>query len=98
MTGLNGKVANLIVTQGSGGLGSGTSIILRGNRDINGDNNALIVVDGVPWLNTTYSTAGNDFGSLQTSDGASELNPDDIESMTVLRGADRCGTLWHPGR
>ncbi len=87
MTGLNGKVANLIVTQGSGGLGSGTSIILRGNRDINGDNNALIVVDGVPWLNTTYSTAGNDFGSLQTSDGASELNADDIESMTVLRGA-----------
>jgi TonB-linked SusC/RagA family outer membrane protein len=87
MTGLNGKVANLIVTQGSGGLGSGTSIILRGNRDINGNNNALIVVDGVPWLNTTYSTAGNDFGSLQTSDGASELNADDIESMTVLRGA-----------
>jgi TonB-linked SusC/RagA family outer membrane protein len=87
MTGLNGKVANLIVTQGSGGLGSGTSIILRGNRDINGANNALIVVDGVPWLNTTFSTAGNDFGSLQTSDGASELNPDDIESMTVLRGA-----------
>jgi TonB-linked SusC/RagA family outer membrane protein len=87
MSSLNGKVANLIVTQGSGGLGSGTSIILRGNRDINGDNNALIVVDGVPWLNTTFSTAGNDFGSLQTSDGASELNPDDIESMTILRGA-----------
>ncbi len=87
MTGLNGKVANLIVTQGSGGLGSGTQIILRGNRDIGGNNNALIVVDGVPWLNTTFSTAGNDFGALQTSDGASELNADDIESMTVLRGA-----------
>lgn len=87
MTGLNGKVANLIVTQGSGGLGSGTSIILRGNRDISGANNALIVVDGVPWLNTTFSTAGNDFGALQTSDGASELNADDIESMTILRGA-----------
>lgn len=87
MTGLNGKVANLIVTQGSGGLGSGTSIILRGNRDIGGANNALIVVDGVPWLNTTFSTAGNDFGALQTSDGASELNADDIESMNILRGA-----------
>jgi TonB-linked SusC/RagA family outer membrane protein len=87
MTGLNGKVANLIVTQGSGGLGSGTQIILRGNRDVGGGNNALIVVDGVPWLNTTFSTAGNDFGALQTSDGASELNADDIESMNVLRGA-----------
>ena len=87
MSGLTGKVANLVVTQGSGGLGSGTQIILRGNRDINGDNNALIVVDGVPWLNPTYSTAGNDYGSLQTTDGSAELNADDIESMTILRGA-----------
>lgn len=87
MSSLSGKVANLVITQGSGGLGSGTQIILRGNRDIGGNNNALIVVDGVPWVNTTYSTAGNDYGSLQTSDGASELNADDIESMTILRGA-----------
>ena len=75
MSSLNGKVANSIRMQGSGGLGSGIRSSLRGNRDINGDNNALIVVDGVPWLNTTFSTAGNDFGSLQTSDGASEINP-----------------------
>lgn len=87
MSGLNGKVANLVVTQGSGGLGSGTQIILRGNRDITGNNNALIVVDGVPWVNTTYTTAGNDYGALQTTDGAAELNADDVESMTILRGA-----------
>ncbi len=84
---LNGKVANLIVTTGSGGLGSGSQIILRGNRDISGNSNALIVVDGVPFNNQTFSRAGNDFGSIQTSDGASDLNPDDIESMTILRGA-----------
>ncbi|MEX6686586.1 SusC/RagA family TonB-linked outer membrane protein [Danxiaibacter flavus] len=84
---LQGKVANAVITQGSGGPGSGARIVLRGNRSLQGDNNALIVVDGVPINNDTYSTAGSDFGSVQGSDGASNINPDDIESMTVLKGA-----------
>jgi TonB-linked SusC/RagA family outer membrane protein len=86
LDGLNGKVANIVVNQGSGGLGSGATVILRGNRDIGGGSNALIVVDGVPINNNTYSAASSDFGSVQTSDGASNINPDDIESMTVLKG------------
>src|SRR5678815_289855 len=72
---LQGKVANAVVTQGSGGPGSGARIILRGNRSIQGSNNALIVVDGVPINNTTEGTAGSDFGSIQGSDGASNINP-----------------------
>jgi TonB-linked SusC/RagA family outer membrane protein len=84
---LSGKVANATIAQGSGGPGSGARIVLRGNRSIQGSNNALIVVDGVPLSNTTNSTAGSDFGFVQSSDGASNINPDDIESMTVLRGA-----------
>jgi TonB-linked SusC/RagA family outer membrane protein len=85
---LQGKIANAVVTQGSGGPGSGARIVLRGNKSIQGDNNALLVVDGVPINNTTYSTALSDFGDqIQSSDGASNINPDDIESMTVLRGA-----------
>lgn len=84
---LQGKVANAVITQGSGGVGSGARIVLRGNRSIQGDNNALIVVDGVPIDNSTYSAAGSDFGSVQGSDGASSVNPDDIESVTVLTGA-----------
>ncbi|HVW58997.1 MAG TPA: SusC/RagA family TonB-linked outer membrane protein [Puia sp.] len=84
---LQGKVANAVINQGSGGLGSGARIVLRGNKSIQAPNNALIVVDGVPITNNTYSTAGNDFGSLQSSDGAGDINPDDIESMNVLRGA-----------
>ena len=84
---LQGKVANAIVSQGSGGPGSGARIILRGNRSIQGSNNALIVVDGVPINNSTNGTAGSDFGSVQGSDGASNINPDDIESVNVLRGA-----------
>ncbi|HEY5406964.1 MAG TPA: SusC/RagA family TonB-linked outer membrane protein [Ginsengibacter sp.] len=84
---LQGKVANAVITQGSGGPGSGARIVLRGNRSIQGSNNALIVVDGVPIDNSTYSAAGSDFGSVQGTDGASNINPDDIASVTVLRGA-----------
>src|SRR5882762_8319291 len=84
---LQGKVANALITQGSGGPGSGVRIVLRGNRSIQGSNNALIVVDGVPITNGTNGTVTSDFGGVQGSDGASSINPDDIESMTVLRGA-----------
>lgn len=82
-----GKVANAVVTQGSGGPGSGARIILRGNRSIQGSNNALIVVDGVPITNNTNGFADSDFGTVQGSDGAANINPDDIESISVLRGA-----------
>ena len=92
---LSGKATNIQFVQGSGGLGSGATIVLRGNRSIapssagnvGNPNNALIVVDGVPINNTTFLTGNNDFGSVQSSDGASDINPDDIESMTVLPGA-----------
>lgn len=84
---LQGKVANAVITQGSGGPGSGARIVLRGNRSLQGSNNALIVVDGIPFSNGTNGTGTSDFGSVQGSDGASNINPDDIESMTVLRGA-----------
>ena len=64
-----GKVANAVITQSSGGVGSDARIVLRGNSSIDGNNSALIVVDGVP-----TSTASN-------------INPDDIESVNVLPGA-----------
>lgn len=84
---LSGKIANVQINQGSGGPGSGVRMVLRGNRSIQGNNSALIVVDGVPISNNSNSAATNDFGSIQSSDGASNINPDDIESITVLRGA-----------
>lgn len=83
---LSGKIANSVISQGSGGPGSGARIVLRGNRSIQQSNNALIVVDGVPITNITTSTAGNDFGGIQSIDGASNINPDDIASITVLPG------------
>lgn len=68
-------------------MGSGARIVLRGNRSLQASNNALIVVDGVPIMNSTTSAATSDFGSIQGSDGASMINPDDIESVQVLPGA-----------
>jgi len=84
---LQGKVAGMVVTQGSSGPGSATRVVLRGNRSLVGGNNALFVVDGVPIDNTIRGQVGSDFGGYNRSDGASNINPDDIESMTVLKGA-----------
>jgi TonB-linked SusC/RagA family outer membrane protein len=84
---LSGKVAGAVITQGSGGPGSATRVVLRGNRSIQGNNNALFVVDGVPIDNSVRGQATSDFGAVNGSDGASNINPDDIESMSVLKGA-----------
>ncbi|MCO6149698.1 SusC/RagA family TonB-linked outer membrane protein [Flavobacterium sp. NRK1] len=90
---LKGKVAGLnIISSGSGPLNS-QNIILRGNRSINPQNNtALIIVDGVP-VNQTMTTSGSsaaymgEDSPIDYGNGISELNLDDIESVTVLKGA-----------
>ncbi|WP_420148272.1 SusC/RagA family TonB-linked outer membrane protein [Spirosoma sp.] len=83
---LSGKIAGLVVTQGASGPGSATRVVLRGNRSITGNNNALFVVDGVPIDNTVRAQVTSDFGGINGSDGANNINPDDIESMNVLKG------------
>lgn len=89
---LSGKVAGLTITPSANGPGGPTRIVLRGNRSIQGVNNALIVVDGVPIDNSTPSgqiknDAGDDNGGHSGTDGVSSINPDDIESINVLKGA-----------
>ncbi|MBD0725088.1 SusC/RagA family TonB-linked outer membrane protein [Flavobacterium sp. L1I52] len=84
---LSGKVAGLNFSTTSNGVGSSSRITLRGNRSLNGNNQPLYVVDGVPLSNG--STDGNpdiDTGGTTQPDGISNLNPDDIASMTVLKG------------
>lgn len=85
---LSGKAAGIVVTQAAGGPGSAARVVLRGNRSISGSNNALYVIDGVPVDNTIAGgSVGNDFGGYNGSDGAANINPDDIESMSILKGA-----------
>ena len=84
---LQGKVAGLFVTSASSGVGGATRVNLRGNRSIQSSNNALFVVDGVPVDNSTPGQVGNDFSGYNGSDGVANINPDDIESINVLKGA-----------
>lgn len=85
---LSGKAAGIVVTQAAGGPGSATRVVLRGNRSIQGNNNALFVIDGVPVDNTVVGgNVGNDFGGYNGSDGAANINPDDIENVSILKGA-----------
>lgn len=89
---LSGKVAGLNITSSANGPGGATRIVLRGNRSIQGNNNALVVVDGVAIDNSTPAgqvrdDAGSGFGGQSGTDGLSSINPDDIESINVLKGA-----------
>ena len=83
---LIGRVVGLDVARSSSGLGGSSRVVLRGDRSITGNNQALIVIDGVPMDNSNFSP-GNANGGRDGGDGLSSINPDDIESMNVLRGA-----------
>lgn len=83
---LSGRVAGLDIVRSSSGVGGSSRVVLRGDRSITGNNQALIVVDGVPIDNSNFSPT-NANGGRDASDGLSSINPDDIESINVLRGA-----------
>lgn len=83
---LVGKVAGVVVTQGSGSPGSGSRVIIRGNNSITGNNQPLIVVDGVPIDATGSNSGGSVYNSTVTGGGITDINPDDIESISVLKG------------
>ena len=82
---LAGKVAGLVVQQTAGGASGSTRVMLRGNTEMTGNNQPLYVVDGVPLDNTNFGSAGQS-GGFDLGDGISAINPDDIETMTVLKG------------
>lgn len=83
---LVGKVAGLNIIKGSNGPASSTKIVLRGNNSLTGDNQPLIIVDGVP-VNNFLGATNNDFWNPGTDmgGGLGDINPEDIESMSVLK-------------
>lgn len=83
MSSLSGKVAGLQVQSTASDPGAANSVIIRGFSSINGSNQPLYVVDGVPLQSTTVTTQGH----AQAAGGISSISPNDIESMTVLKGA-----------
>lgn len=86
MSNLSGKVAGAVVTTSSTGPSAAVRVVLRGNKSISGNNNALIVVDGVPYDNSPGQQATGTTPNYGTSDGAANINPDDIASINILKG------------
>jgi TonB-linked SusC/RagA family outer membrane protein len=82
---LSGKVAGLDLIRSNGGVGSPTRVVLRGNRSITGNNQPLYVVDGAP-ISNSASTPNDENGGVAMGDGIGNINPEDIESVTVLKG------------
>ncbi|MBP6054399.1 MAG: SusC/RagA family TonB-linked outer membrane protein [Cytophagaceae bacterium] len=85
---LSGKVSGVQITQGNA-IGGSTNVVIRGSKSLTGNNQALFVVDGVPIdnsvTNSTNQRTGR--GGYDYGNAAADINPDDIESMTVLKGA-----------
>ena len=88
---LAGKVAGLQITQ-SGAIGSGSRVTIRGNNSLGGNTQALIVVDGIPINGSGINSGSNDDGGTPSYEpeisggGISDINPDDVESISVLKG------------
>ena len=84
---LTGKTAGIQINRSGSGVGGSTRIVLRGNKSLT-NNEPLIVIDGVPMNNSRQGDQANLFGGgIDSGDGISNINPDDVESMTVLKGA-----------
>lgn len=83
---LSGKVAGVSVSGNATGAGGSSRVVIRGNASMTGNNQPLYVVDGVPFDNTNLGSAST-WGGMDMGDGLSNINPDDIESIQVLKGA-----------
>lgn len=91
---LNGKLAGVYITNGGAGVGSTSRIVVRGENSFNGTNQPLFVVDGVPINNETFfnnsienSANQGTWAEVDWGNGASEINPNDIAKITVLKGS-----------
>lgn len=83
---LNGKVAGVTINSSSSGVGGASRVVMRGTKSIEQSSNALYVIDGVPMFN--FGGGGDtEFGSRGSTEAIADINPDDIESISVLTGA-----------
>lgn len=82
---LTGRVAGVNATSTATGPGGSSRVVIRGNGSLNGDNQPLYIVNGIPITNLNQGSAGT-FGGIDRGDGLASINPDDIESISVLKG------------
>ncbi len=86
MNSLAGKVAGVTINASSSGVGGATKVVLRGNKSISQSSNALYVIDGIPMYNFGGG-GGTEFDSRGATESIADINPEDIESISVLTGA-----------
>lgn len=84
---LNGKVAGVTINASSSGVGGVSKVVMRGTKSIMQSSNALYVIDGVPMFSNASRVNGTEFSSRGNSEPIADINPEDIESMSVLTGA-----------
>lgn len=87
MDALSGKTAGIDIKTSSSGAGGSTKAVLRGNKSLNSLSEPLYVIDGIPLVNNKGSQPGS-YGGTDHGDGLSQINPNDIESINILKGAN----------
>ncbi|MGJ1286491.1 SusC/RagA family TonB-linked outer membrane protein [Sphingobacterium spiritivorum] len=93
---LSGKVAGVQVSRAASGAGGSSKVIIRGNNSLIGNSQPLYVVDGVPIDNQNYGAAGSS-GGTDYGDGISNINPEDIETISVLKGPNAAALYGQRG-
>ena len=93
---LSGRAAGVDIKKSSSGPGGSTKVVLRGNKSMSGGSQPLFVIDGIPMANNIAGQPGM-WGGTDQGDGMSQINPDDIESMTVLRGSNAAALYGSQG-
>lgn len=93
---LSGRAAGVQIAKSSSGAGGSTRIILRGNKSLSGNSEPLFVIDGIPMANNKTSQPGM-WDGTDGGDGMSQINPDDIESISVLKGANAAALYGSQG-
>jgi TonB-linked SusC/RagA family outer membrane protein len=87
MNSLRGKTAGLEIRKSTSGTGGSTRTVLRGNKSISQSSDPLYVIDGIPMVNRKGGQSGM-WGGTDEGDGLSQINPDDIESISILKGSN----------
>lgn len=98
MNSLVGKVAGVSIQSSAAGMGSATKVVMRGAKSLSKNNNALYVIDGIPMKNRSFEVeAGFLVGSTVGTESAADINPEDIESVSMLTGPSAAALYGYDG-
>jgi len=88
INGLTGKAPGLQIGRSSGGVNTATRITMRGQRSLTGEGQPIFIVDGIPVDNTSTQPSSSSTNQVDVGNRIGDINPDDVESVTVLKGAN----------